>query len=265
MIVFPRVPLVAFGFAALACCTSCAHAGGASGSSEPGASEPLLRILWSETNPQLAHFLPQRVLESQPLSELPLSDWGTRSLEGAITLELHPQIEPLLGRNLPRDCEPSPSALIGGADRDAKDIPDEVLEGEVSVLATVEEVVPGWEVTLAKPHGAAYAVVDTVVRDTTRTLHIGSRVVFLRLGANIAMQGASLCQEPASDFQYPEHGIRFLVNGNLSKVNEGLLYAHTAFPVEGSRILLQPFPWVRDSREWTIDELLAEVAERTAK
>lgn len=263
--VWPRISVTASGLAALAWCTAGATSPSPDrgGGVEPATSTqesarplppPNERLLWSDSHPQEAFFVPEAVLNSRDSQEIPMAEDLRRELLWELRLRQNP-FHPQTGRKLDLGCRPAREPARPGSASYAEDLLDAILIRDASVLATVDHVVPGWGRDYGGLETAVYGTVIEVFHDRTGTFKAGGEVSFLWPGGDLTVQRVRFCTEPSKGVHEPRPSDLLLIAGYASPVNPGLLYANTVFPVEEDALVPQAYEHIKGRMDWTVDEL----------
>lgn len=271
--VLPRISVTILGLAALACCAVGAlsssnenSAGAQSVGPTPGRSRPFpppsQRLIWGDNEPERAIFVPEEVLASRPLEDIPMGTYLRDDLLSTLNYRRNPLRHLITGKPLGVDCRRSSEPAAPGSSPRAEELLDAILGRDAAVLATVDYVVPGWGHTYAGPETAVYGTVIEALHDTVGTFRPRAEVSFLRSGADIRVQGVQLCSEPAKGEHEARPHDRLLIIGYASKTNPGLLYTNTVFPVEQGTLTAQPLAHIKGRMGWTLDELRAALVAR---
>lgn len=214
------------------------------------------RMLWFDKQHTRAMFLPEAVLNENPLEVLSIRSTDREALEWEIAFRRNwPPAIPLgpPGRGSPCSV---PSIGPAGSRTDAADLVGLVRRNELTVVGKVVDLVPGWSVELEITKEALYIVIDTVLEDDTGELKPGDVRTFLEMGGEMNVQGVRLCTDPYRGFYVPRVGDRVLVTG-FHWPEEPIFLSGEAFVVERDVVKPRPYPVLLDQREWKLAEITA--------
>lgn len=216
------------------------------------------RVLWGDAEHQVPMFIPQRLLETTPLDELPI-DYVRRDF-------LESEVEKFQDERWGYRCNSSDDESEQGADEVTFTFEEQLRRFPEVVVGQIEYVVPGWSVHHMRVAEAAYVRVEEILRDEgARLAQSGGMVLgVLFIGGKTVVGNTTLCEERRKGLYQPVTGDRIVVAGELLAEEPPFLHASLRFPVVKGDVLAQPYSALRaDQRSRPVDQLREGLRSRT--
>jgi hypothetical protein len=204
-------------------------------------------VVWAEGE-SVAVFLPEIILNSRPLSDLPLSTEDRKDLEE------------LLARQNP---EPTPKrhddpcftfdshSGMGQAREDAESLTSYVRTSDVAFTGRITAARPGWNAAYSRVVTMVDVEIDEVLRSKEGWPVPRSHVLYEQATRDIHIQGHLICQHPASGLETfrAVPGQRVLVAGRGRIYDPPVVYGGVAWEVtESGDVLPQPYTFVEHAK-----------------
>ena len=215
------------------------------------------RIIWADAAHSKPRFIPEEVLRTSKIANLPLT--------GSQKDELRSEVEEFATGKWKNLCKrPLWEETGQGVDPKSMTMVEATKAEPAAFIGRIVAVKPGWG-----PYGgvaeAGYLQVEEVLvnRDEKVTPKVGDIVAILFPGGVVTISGTRICQDRAEGFYSPFVGDRVLVIGHLSR-HDGVLFREVfRFPVVDGEVLAQPYRNLRsDQNAIELPSLRHELAVR---
>lgn len=196
------------------------------------------QVVWNSHAPTRALFLPQSVLDTTPLKELPLLPRYIQSVEGSVNLS-----EADRRRSRPDPCSVAYEDPVVLRTIDSPPtIPEWIASQYLAFLGTVIDTVPGLG-TWGKPRPVTlvYVQVEEILRDGDDSLQLSQVLAYFQEDARIELNGKKHCSKLPRGADLAEVGERVLFTGARYGGHEFFLSAGYVFPVREEKVL--PLSW----------------------
>ncbi len=211
------------------------------------------QIIWSPRNQTVALFVPQEVLDTTPLEELPVDELALERMRGAIDVA-----ERKPGESRRSVCWHAKHERWPLSENGRKSI-EELIEAEsLAFVGTVEDTVPGWSNWVFKPVTALYLRVDEILKNQDNFLQLGQVVAQTELQATINLYGVEACSTYPDDFWEPHRGDHLLFSGlryEEGSARHPYFVNGLIFLVRGEQIVPQPMDGLRNTRPRSLDSI----------
>ncbi len=216
------------------------------------------QIIWSPTDPTNALFVPQEVLDTTPLDELPMDTFDVDRMRQTIEFAK-------------RDSRGSrPSVSWRGkherwplSEKARRSVDQLIAADSLAFIGTVEDTVPGWSNWSFKPETAIYLRVDEILRNEDDFLELGKVVAMTDSQATINLYGVEASGTHPEDFWVPRTGDQILFTG--FRYEKGsvrgpvrhpfFLNTRYIFLVHGDKALPEPMDILRDTRPRSLEAI----------
>ncbi len=206
--------------------------------------------------PAIALFVPQGVLDTTPLEELPISNFELERIREMI-------------QSAKKDSRGSrPSVSWRGrherwplSEKVRKSVDQLIAADSLAFIGTVEDTVPGWSNWSFKPETAIYLRVDEILRNEDDFLQLGKVVAMTDSQATINLYGVEASMTHPEDFWVPLSGDQLLFTGfryeEGSERHPFFLNTRQIFLVHGDEVVPEPLDILRDTRPRSLDAIRA--------
>lgn len=195
------------------------------------------RILWSGREKSEPVFLPEALLMSEDVDDLPVD----RFAKDVLRRELRKfNDERWRGR-----CNFAEDRLaVQGSDDRTISLGDYLERMPSVVLGTILRVEAGWDFRLSHVAEVAYVRIDEVLAERSESAApaTGSIVGVLFPGGRVFVSGIELCKDRRSGLYQPSRGQTILIGGKVSIDDSVHLRSQIVLPVIGNQVLAQPLP-----------------------
>lgn len=189
-----------------------------------------------------AVFIPEKLLQETDWPKLPLTQRDISGLEARVRLpETLEERRRTLGREEDLCWNQSAPSGEGGSYRDAKDLRDWLKDFELSVVAQVEAVVPGWDSWQGEVAQMVYVRVLDVLRDQKGKANKGSLLLYKLHYGSIFLKGTQICRDPWKGFKIPVPGNEILLLGRPFWSDASYMGFTFVFPIEEGKVQYQPY------------------------
>lgn len=196
------------------------------------------QILFADSVHEHPLFLPQRVLESTPIDELPIS-----SIEKKV---LRSDVRNFSDEKRGYRCDSSEAQEQGGQDL-TYSFEDYLRLHPVVVTGRIIELVPEWSIQWMKVARAAYVEVEEVIwkKTTASAPAKGTVVGVIFPGGETVVGNTPICQDDRPGFYQPIKGDRVALAGRYLTEAPPFFEANSRFPIVDDEVLAQPLSALR--------------------
>lgn len=219
-------------------------------------------ILWQDAKHSQALFIPEPLLRSSELSELPISELSLLTLNTLVDLRRNPpSYYPGNPRFGPDDgCrtshEPLPEEPVDGA----KALLETLRETPVVFTGHVLDIHIGWDAWGNAVGSIAWIQIDHVLRDTGSDLMDQLRIaILLESGGQLTIGDTEICTVKVdTGLHSPSVGDHVLIAGAAGVFADPRFIAtYLRFPIRDGKLQPQPYPNVKERDAVDLDSVVA--------
>lgn len=217
------------------------------------------QILWANAAHTVSAFIPQEILETTPIDELPLSD-NIKSI-------LRDQVESFSTRNYAACSPPAQDSLPQGAADTTYTFDEFISHLGAAFVGKIVHLEPGLSSVSLNAAEAAYIRVEEVLfeRNSGRAPQEGAIVAAVFHGGRTVLGATPICRDWHDAYYRPVVGDRVLMAGGMSPDGDPLYFAgSTAFPLSSEGVVLsQPYMNLDAEERWiSLGELRVDLGKQ---
>lgn len=222
-------------------------------------------VLWMNEEKGWTVFVSESTLNSDALSSFS----RLQSLESRLRIKREPGIYKYLyhGQQIP-ECEGRPTRSAQGPAKVTQNLSELILDSPTAFVASVEQIVPGWDAWRGEVALLAYLRVEEILhRDAQNpSPRIDGGIGVLFSGGSIKIHGTTICDRVDESFYRPRIDDRLIVTGAGWEADPRFFAKSEAFPVQGDEILPQPYPALqKDVQRETLTNIRSLLALRNQR